>query len=139
MPLKPTMVVAANSMRDGGRPREVKAAGGVMPRGGDGAMLSQSGAGGVIPLGADGDDKMYVTSCVMQLKNMQVEIKGPRCVQIGLMASAVGSRGLSDSAPCVQEHDHKAGCMLACVVLTRGKVWKPGDEDSCGGAPPHTS
>jgi hypothetical protein len=64
MPLKPTMVVAANSMRDGRRPREVKAAGGVMPlaagrgvmpRGGDSAMLSRSGAGGVIPLGADGD------------------------------------------------------------------------------------
>jgi hypothetical protein len=50
MPLKLTMVAAANSMRGGGWPRGMKAAGVVMPLAAEcGAMPRQGGDSGVMP------------------------------------------------------------------------------------------
>jgi hypothetical protein len=48
MPLKPTMVAAANSMRGGGWPREMKAAGVVMPLAAECGAMPRQGGGGVI-------------------------------------------------------------------------------------------
>jgi hypothetical protein len=50
IPLKPTMVVAANFMQSGGRPREIKAVGGAMPLAAECSALPQQGGDGVIPL-----------------------------------------------------------------------------------------
>jgi hypothetical protein len=62
MPLKSTMVAAADSMRSGGRQCEAvlvsgvmpqEAGRGVMPRGGDGADMLRRQGDGVMPSGGD--------------------------------------------------------------------------------------